>query len=63
MTMIKTVQITERVRAELRADAFNLFNHPAFWPGDQNINSSNFGVIGGTLTLPRIMQFGLHVKF
>ena len=29
-------------------DAINAFNHATFWSGDQNINSTTFGVIGYT---------------
>ncbi len=27
-------------------DAINALNHATFWSGDQNINSTTFGVIG-----------------
>jgi hypothetical protein len=63
MSMLKQVDITERVNFEFRADAFNLLNHATFWPGDQNINSTTFGVIGSMMNSPRIMQFGLSLKF
>ena len=63
MSLQKNVKITEIVNLEFRADAFNVLNHPTFWSGDQNINSPGFGLIGYTLTPPRIMQFGLTLSF
>ncbi len=63
MSLLKTVKITERHNVELRMDAFNALNHATFYAGDQNINSSTFGVIGSMFYLPRIMQFGLLYKF
>ena len=47
----KNTRITERQSLEFRADAYNLFNHPNFWPsydlatGDHDINNVNFGRI------------------
>jgi hypothetical protein len=63
MSMIKTVNITEHQNVEFRADAFNAVNHATFWVGDQNINSTTFGVISSTFNTPRIMQFGLYYRF
>jgi hypothetical protein len=63
VSLQKNVKITEIVNLEFRADAFNVLNHPTFWSGDQNINSPAFGLIGYTLTPPRIMQFGLTLSF
>jgi hypothetical protein len=62
-SLLKTVKITERHNVELRMDAFNALNHPTFWAGDQNINSTTFGVVSSTLYSARIMQFGLLYRF
>ncbi len=59
----KTMKVTERISAELRAEAINVLNHPTFFVGDQNINSTDFGVVGQSLLPPRVVQFGLYVKF
>jgi hypothetical protein len=63
MSLIKKVDLTERTNVEIRADAFNVFNHATFWSGDQNINSTTFGVVSSTFYSPRIMQFGIYVRF
>jgi hypothetical protein len=63
MSLMKKVDITEKMNVELRADAFNVLNHATFYTGDQNINSTNFGVIGSMFYQPRIMQFGLLFRF
>jgi hypothetical protein len=67
-SLIKKTSITERQSIELRADFFNLFNHPNFYTGDMNINSSTFGRITGMLFSGngvgnRMIQFGLFYRF
>jgi hypothetical protein len=59
----KTTKFTERVSAELRLEALNVFNHPTFAIFAQNINSSQFGKISSTATAPRQLQLGLRIKF
>jgi hypothetical protein len=63
MRIKKTVHITESKKVELLMDAFNALNHPTFWSGDQNINSTTFGVVSSMFYTPRIVQFGLHYTF
>ncbi len=62
-SLMKNIDITEHQRLQLRMDAFNALNHATFWSGDQNINSTNFGVISSMFYSPRIMQFGLTYRF
>ena len=59
----KTTKVNERLSVEIRAEAINVLNHPTFFIGDQNINDTTFGVIGMSLLPPRVVQFGLYVKF
>ncbi len=59
----KTIDITDKVSAEIRMDAFNALNHATFWSGDQNINANTFGVISSMFYFPRVMQFGAYLKF
>jgi hypothetical protein len=64
MSLTKNVKLTERENLVLRWEAFNAPNHPSFWAGDQNINSSarHFGTVAGVFS-PRIMEFGAHLTF
>jgi hypothetical protein len=43
-------------------DAFNAPNHTSFYAGDQSINSTTFGVVGGDYG-SRVVQFGAHYRF
>lgn len=62
-SLIKRVKIRERQDLELRMEAFNALNHPTFWAGDQNINSTTFGVISSMFFPARVVQFGLTYSF
>jgi hypothetical protein len=48
---------------ELAMDAINALNHATFWSGDQNINSTTFGVMSYMFYQPRVVQFGVHYTF
>jgi hypothetical protein len=48
MTVAKVTALTERLKLEIRADAFNLFNHAEFANPSTNITSVNFGRITTT---------------
>jgi hypothetical protein len=48
MSFVKATAITERLKLEVRADAFNLLNHAEFANPVTNIASSNFGRITRT---------------
>jgi Carboxypeptidase regulatory-like domain/TonB dependent receptor-like, beta-barrel len=59
----KKTYITERQTIEFRMEADNVFNHPTFFVGDLNINSTQFGKITSTFTDRRVIQFGLYYRF
>jgi hypothetical protein len=61
-SILKAVPVREQQVLELRMDAFNMLNHPSFFAGDQNINSTTFGVISSTYG-SRLVQFGVHYRF
>ncbi len=68
MSLRKNIHITERHSLELRADFYNLFNHPNFFVGDQNINSTSFGKITSMFYAadgvgPREIQGTLYYRF
>jgi Carboxypeptidase regulatory-like domain len=71
LALAKTTAITERINAELRLEAFNVFNHAEFANPDTNISSNTFGEITSTdfgnglntLHTERILQVALRVTF
>jgi len=54
--------LKEKLYAELRLDAFNVFNHANFANPNTNIESPLFGQVS-TTNGPRILQVALHFKF
>lgn len=62
LALAKTTAITERVSAEFRVEAFNIFNHTEFANPDTNPNSGTFGQFTSTFD-PRIIQLALRVTF
>lgn len=48
VSIFKNLPITERIKAELRAEAFNLTNTPQFTNPDSNVGDGNFGRISAT---------------
>ena len=71
LALAKTTAITERINAEFRIEAFNIFNHAEFANPDTNPNSNTFGAITSTdfgtglnaLHTERILQLALRVTF
>ena len=60
----KNTQFTERVAVELRWDVFNVTNTANFAnPNNDLQDGSDFGKILNTVGGPRVMQFGLRLKF
>jgi len=76
MAAIKNTKIGDRVALQLRAEFFNVTNHPNFAAPANSVGSPGFGQIGGTLgsnayggptsygtAQPRTMQFGVKTTF
>lgn len=61
-SVLKAVAIREQQTLEFRMDTFDMLNHPNFFAGDQNINSTTFGVVTSTYGT-RLVQFGVHFRF
>jgi hypothetical protein len=59
----KSTKITERHELVFRMDASNIFNHPVWSFGDQNVTSTQFGQITGTFFGRRVLQFSLYYRF
>jgi hypothetical protein len=65
MNFVKKTRITERLAFEIRAEMFNIFNHPNFsTPSSQNININNagFGTLTTTFTA-REIQLNARISF
>jgi len=61
-SLIKYFNFSERHRLELRAEFFNLLNHPNFDIPVRIFGSPSLGVIQ-TANFPRQIQFGLKYQF
>jgi hypothetical protein len=61
----KNTAITERVGLEFRWDVFNVFNNVNFATPNNVIGEpgTDFGRITDTIGGPRVMQFGMKLKF
>ena len=62
-SIFKNFRLSDRLRLQFRAEAFNVFNHTNFQLGGTDMNSLNdpfFGQAGGTFN-PRQLQFGIKL--
>jgi hypothetical protein len=60
----KKFEITETKYVDFRTEFFNVTNHPSFAPPGRSISTpSTFGVITGTVSAPRILEFALKIHF
>ncbi|HVG39114.1 MAG TPA: carboxypeptidase regulatory-like domain-containing protein [Pyrinomonadaceae bacterium] len=64
MSFNKSLNFSERYRAQFRAEAFNVTNTPLFGGPNTDPNSTNFGfVTRGNRNFPRQIQFGFKFYF
>lgn len=69
VSFFKNTHITERLNTQLRADIFNIFNHPNFSNPDGNLSDANFGqsttTIGNLIGngTSRQIQFAFKLTF
>jgi hypothetical protein len=62
-SVFKNVVITERVRFQIRGEAFNLFNTPAFGNPNAVLTTGQFGTVTSTQINNRQIQLGLKLLF
>ncbi len=64
-SLFRNFAFLKRYNLELRAEVFNLFNHPNFANPDGTIEDSTFGQITSTASAynPRELQFAGHLTF
>jgi hypothetical protein len=64
MGLRKNFRPAERIRMQLRFDAFNAFNHPRFAAPDANPSDANFGQVAKSQqNQPRGIELGLRVTY
>lgn len=61
LSLLKSIRVAEEVRAELRGEFFNAFNHPQFGMASRDPVSSSFGMITSQYNLPRTVQLALRL--
>ena len=61
-SLLKNTQLSEQFNLQLRAEFFNLFNHPNFNLPDNFLGSPTFGRISSARD-PRHVQFGVKMLF
>jgi hypothetical protein len=62
LSLVKTTAVTEQVKIEFRADAFNLFNRVNLYNPIGDMSSAQFGISTAAFD-PRQMQLGLRILF
>ena len=63
LTAAKNFHVTERVRLQFRAEAFNVANRPLFGGPDLSPTSASFGLITSQTNSPRAVQFAMRLTF
>ena len=63
LTLSKHFDIHDQIFAELKLDAFNVFNRHVFLKPDSGINDDNFGQINGLVDGPRSMQIEFKIHY
>jgi hypothetical protein len=64
LSIVKTFNVTERWKFNLRAEAFNLMNHPLYGAPDTTFTNARFGMLPvGQQNFPRLVQVSAKVLF
>jgi len=64
VSIFKTLTLTQRLKTELRAEAFNITNTPQFTNPDGNPTDGNFGFVTGTRqSSERQLQMAVRILF
>jgi hypothetical protein len=63
MSLFKSTHISERLTAQLRFEAFNIFNHTQFGVPNMTWGTPTFGQISSTQVDARRLQLGLRLTF
>lgn len=67
MSLQKKIRWQDHYNIQLRADSFNVFNHPNFGTPNSTITNSNVGTITGMSSTPsyeqRTLEFAAKFSF
>ncbi len=63
LAAIKAFDLRERLKLQFRTEFVNAFNHVMFDVPNTTPSSTNFGVINGEVSTPRVVQFSLRLVF
>lgn len=63
LSLFKDFRFAERITAQFRAEALNIFNTPQFRAPNVSFGSSSFGVIAQQANFPRYLQLGFRLQF
>lgn len=63
LSLFKEIAVTEGLRIQIRAEAFNAFNSTMFSNPDANLASIRFGLVTSAQVPPREFQMGLKILF
>jgi Carboxypeptidase regulatory-like domain len=63
LSLLKYFELTEKLRLQFRAEAFNVFNHPNYGVPGFFLDNPNAGRYTMTVTEAREMQFALKLQF
>jgi hypothetical protein len=63
LSVFKTFSVTERIRAQFRAEALNATNTVYFGTPNTTLTSNQFGLVTGQINNPRMIQLGIRATF
>jgi hypothetical protein len=63
MSVFKSFSITERIKAQFRAEALNAMNTPYFRAPNTAVGNATFGKITSQANFPRFIQLGFRAWF
>jgi hypothetical protein len=61
VSLAKTFSFKERLRLDVRGEAFNIFNRTVFGTGSTNLDAATFGQVTNQVNDPRQLQVGLKL--
>jgi len=63
LSLSRSFNVYERLRLQLRADAFNITNTPQYGRANTTLGSAGFGTVTSTMNNPRNLQLGARLEF